>query len=151
MLEILRTNPKLEALYALIANKAFQFCLQYKRTAEFRRLCDILRQHLMNLAKWVACTYKGCRVRACVCPFVSVLVPPCAPLVCLGGWVGVWVHGAMEFVREFKQEVFVHTLRKRDVFTSWLSAPSPHLCSQPLPGEPRGNPRHAASALGDPI
>lgn len=51
VLEILRTNPKLEALYAMIANKAFQFCLQYKRTAEFRRLCDILRQHLMNLAK----------------------------------------------------------------------------------------------------
>ncbi|KAF5827767.1 eukaryotic initiation factor [Dunaliella salina] len=49
VLEILRTNPKLEALYAMIANKAFQFCLQYRRTAEFRRLCDILRQHLMNL------------------------------------------------------------------------------------------------------
>mgnify|MGYP006305078871 CR=1 FL=1 len=51
VLEILRINPKLEALYAMIANKAFQFCLQYRRTAEFRRLCDILRQHLMNLTK----------------------------------------------------------------------------------------------------
>lgn len=53
VLEILRTNPKLEPLYAMIANKAFQFCLHYKRTAEFRRLCDILRQHLGNLAMCV--------------------------------------------------------------------------------------------------
>ena len=51
VLEILRTNPKLEALYAMTACKAFQFCQQYKRTAEFRRLCDILRQHLQNLTK----------------------------------------------------------------------------------------------------
>jgi translation initiation factor 3 subunit A len=51
VLEILRTNPKLEPLYGMAAVKAFQFCLQYKRTAEFRRLCDILRQHLANMAK----------------------------------------------------------------------------------------------------
>jgi len=49
VLEILRTNPKLEPLYAMTANKAFAFCLQYKRHTEFRRLCDILRQHLTNL------------------------------------------------------------------------------------------------------
>ncbi|GLI66197.1 hypothetical protein VaNZ11_009962 [Volvox africanus] len=49
VLEILRTNPKLEPLYAMTATKAFHFCLQYKRTTEFKRLCDILRQHLMNL------------------------------------------------------------------------------------------------------
>lgn len=59
VLEILRTNPKLEPLYAMTANKAFQFCLQFKRTTEFRRLSDILRQHLTNLTKWVYGTRDG--------------------------------------------------------------------------------------------
>ncbi|MEW5303996.1 MAG: hypothetical protein WDW36_006639 [Sanguina aurantia] len=53
VLEILRTNPKLEGLYAMTARKAFSFCLQYKRTAEFKRLCDILRQHLTQLSNRV--------------------------------------------------------------------------------------------------
>lgn len=53
VLEILRTNPKLEQVYTMTAKQAFQFCLQFKRTAEFRRLCDILRQHLTNIAKCV--------------------------------------------------------------------------------------------------
>lgn len=51
VLDILRINPKLEALYAMTATKAFHFCLQYKRNMEFRRLCDILRQHLTNQLK----------------------------------------------------------------------------------------------------
>ncbi|GAQ81367.1 eukaryotic translation initiation factor eIF-3 subunit A [Klebsormidium nitens] len=51
-LEILRNNSKLESLYAMTAHKAFQFCLQYKRTTEFRRLCEILRNHLTNLNKY---------------------------------------------------------------------------------------------------
>lgn len=49
MLEILRNNAKLEALYAMVANRALQFCLSYQRSTEFRRLCDILRNHLKNL------------------------------------------------------------------------------------------------------
>ena len=53
MLDILRNNARLEALYAMTAARAFQFCLTYKRTTEFRRLCDILRNHLANLNKYV--------------------------------------------------------------------------------------------------
>lgn len=37
--------------YAMTACKAFGFCLTYKRNTEFRRLCDILRQHLANINK----------------------------------------------------------------------------------------------------
>ena len=51
VLDILRNNSRLEALYAMTATHAFQFCLSYKRTTEFRRLCDILRNHLANLNK----------------------------------------------------------------------------------------------------
>ncbi|EIE20453.1 hypothetical protein COCSUDRAFT_30620 [Coccomyxa subellipsoidea C-169] len=52
VLDILRNNSRLEALYAMTATRAFQFCLTYKRTTEFRRLCDILRNHLANLNKY---------------------------------------------------------------------------------------------------
>ncbi|KAJ4849475.1 Eukaryotic translation initiation factor 3 subunit A [Turnera subulata] len=52
VLEILRNNSKLEALYAMTAHRAFQFCRQYKRTTEFRRLCEIIRNHLANLNKY---------------------------------------------------------------------------------------------------
>ncbi|KAL8045531.1 hypothetical protein ABFX02_08G120300 [Erythranthe guttata] len=52
VLEILRNNSRLEALYAMTAHRAFQFCKQYKRTTEFRRLCEIIRNHLANLNKY---------------------------------------------------------------------------------------------------
>ncbi|CAO2832066.1 unnamed protein product, partial [Amaranthus hypochondriacus] len=52
VLEILRNNSKLESLYAMTAHRAFQFCKQYKRTTEFRRLCEIIRNHLSNLNKY---------------------------------------------------------------------------------------------------
>ncbi|CAL8465076.1 g4611 [Coccomyxa elongata] len=52
VLDILRNNSRLEALYAMTATRAFQFCLTYKRSTEFRRLCDILRNHLANLNKY---------------------------------------------------------------------------------------------------
>ncbi|KAM3253984.1 hypothetical protein ACQJBY_047855 [Aegilops geniculata] len=49
VLEVLRNNSRLEALYAMAAHKAFQFCKQYKRSTEFRRLCEMIRNHLANL------------------------------------------------------------------------------------------------------
>ena len=51
-LDILKNNSKLEALYNMTAHKAFHFCKQYKRTNEFRRVCDTIRNHLSNLSKY---------------------------------------------------------------------------------------------------
>ena len=36
----------------MTAHRAFRFCLQYKRTTEFRRLCDIIRNDLVILNKY---------------------------------------------------------------------------------------------------
>jgi translation initiation factor 3 subunit A len=51
VLEILRNHPKLEHLYAYAAQEAFGFCETYNRKNEFRRLCEILRNHLTGLNK----------------------------------------------------------------------------------------------------
>ncbi|CAH8352105.1 unnamed protein product [Eruca vesicaria subsp. sativa] len=52
VLEILRNNSKLQALYAFTAHKAFQFFKKYKRPTEFRRVCEIMRNNLENLNKY---------------------------------------------------------------------------------------------------
>ena len=52
VLDILRSNSKLERLYHATAQAALKFCDSYKRRTEFRRLCDMCRMHLGNLQKY---------------------------------------------------------------------------------------------------
>ncbi|KAL9623783.1 MAG: hypothetical protein Q9160_002014 [Pyrenula sp. 1 TL-2023] len=52
VLEILKNNARLEILYQTTALQAFQFCLKYTRKTEFRRLCELLRNHVQNAAKY---------------------------------------------------------------------------------------------------
>ena len=51
ILELLYKNAKLEKVYHLAATRAFKFCQDYQRTAEFKRLCNMLRDHLVNLQR----------------------------------------------------------------------------------------------------
>ena len=46
VLDLLRNNTKLDELYRDTCIKAFCFCTKYKRTVEFRRLCEIGRAHV---------------------------------------------------------------------------------------------------------
>jgi translation initiation factor 3 subunit A len=52
VLDILKSNSKLEKLYHITAIGALQFCSTYKRRTEFKRLCDLLRNHLQTLQKY---------------------------------------------------------------------------------------------------
>mmetsp|Transcript_20325 Transcript_20325/g.47632 ORF Transcript_20325/g.47632 Transcript_20325/m.47632 type:complete len:972 (-) Transcript_20325:112-3027(-) len=52
ILDILRSNSKLEHVYHATSVSAFAFCRTYQRRTEFRRLCDLLRMHLGNLQKY---------------------------------------------------------------------------------------------------
>ena len=59
VLDILKSNSKLEHVYHAAALGALRFCRTYKRRTEFRRLCDMLRMHLGNLQKYGIVTPTG--------------------------------------------------------------------------------------------
>jgi translation initiation factor 3 subunit A len=52
ILDILRSNSKLEHVYHTAAQGALKFCQTYHRKMEFRHLCDMLRMHLGNLRQF---------------------------------------------------------------------------------------------------
>lgn len=54
VLDILKNNARLETMYQSTAHRAFSFCSKHARKTEFRRLCELLRNHLQNAAKYQA-------------------------------------------------------------------------------------------------
>ncbi|KAF1991989.1 hypothetical protein K402DRAFT_345558 [Aulographum hederae CBS 113979] len=52
VLDIFKNNARLETMYQSTVHQAFQFCSKYARKTEFRRLCELLRNHLQNAAKF---------------------------------------------------------------------------------------------------
>ncbi|KAF2435595.1 translation initiation factor 3, subunit A [Tothia fuscella] len=52
VLDIFKNNARLEVMYQTTAHQAFAFCSRYARKTEFRRLCELLRNHLQNAAKF---------------------------------------------------------------------------------------------------
>lgn len=51
VLDVLKTNSRLEEVYHETAKNAFKFCCDNQRQQEFKRLCDALRKNYQELSK----------------------------------------------------------------------------------------------------
>lgn len=51
-LDLLKNNNKVEQLYQQVAKLAFAFCVKYQRKTEFRKLCETIRQHMVQSQKY---------------------------------------------------------------------------------------------------
>ena len=52
MLELLKNNNTVQKVYADVAKDALRFCLEYQRKREFRKLCEILKNHLLQAKRY---------------------------------------------------------------------------------------------------
>lgn len=55
-LELLKNNNKVEPLYKEVAKQGFAFCAKYQRKTEFRKLCELIRQHMFQWQKYPSVT-----------------------------------------------------------------------------------------------
>lgn len=51
MLDLVKNNKDHEKLYQDVAKRSMEFCSTYRRKAEFRKLCEILRGHLILIQR----------------------------------------------------------------------------------------------------
>jgi translation initiation factor 3 subunit A len=59
MLDVLKNNNKFEDLFLTVAQAVFQFCIDFDRKAEFKRLGDFLRSSLNTMIKSSASVASG--------------------------------------------------------------------------------------------
>eukprot|EP01054_Gregarina_sp_Poly1_P011345 Gregarina_sp_Poly_1__11344@NODE_954_length_5571_cov_187_031068_g668_i1_p1_GENE_NODE_954_length_5571_cov_187_031068_g668_i1NODE_954_length_5571_cov_187_031068_g668_i1_p1_ORF_typecomplete_len820_score153_68PCI/PF01399_27/0_0037PCI/PF01399_27/1_1e04HAUS5/PF14817_6/45HAUS5/PF14817_6/1_8e04RNA_pol_Rpb1_5/PF04998_17/1_1DUF3584/PF12128_8/3_1e02DUF3584/PF12128_8/0_051_NODE_954_length_5571_cov_187_031068_g668_i130615520 len=51
IMDIIKTTPKLQKLYHETAHRAFEFCRDHQRPNDFRRLCEMVRNHYVSIMK----------------------------------------------------------------------------------------------------
>eukprot|EP01053_Blabericola_migrator_P003126 Blabericola_migrator_1__3125@NODE_1910_length_3575_cov_109_348347_g1199_i1_p1_GENE_NODE_1910_length_3575_cov_109_348347_g1199_i1NODE_1910_length_3575_cov_109_348347_g1199_i1_p1_ORF_typecomplete_len829_score176_61PCI/PF01399_27/0_0045PCI/PF01399_27/7_2e03PCI/PF01399_27/1_2e04RNA_pol_L/PF01193_24/0_21RNA_pol_L/PF01193_24/3e03TERT_thumb/PF17984_1/0_31MscS_TM/PF12794_7/13_NODE_1910_length_3575_cov_109_348347_g1199_i19973483 len=51
IMDIIKTTPKLQKLYHETAHRAFEFCCDHQRPNDFRRLCEMVRNHYTSITK----------------------------------------------------------------------------------------------------
>jgi len=88
ILDILRSNSKLEFVYHAAAQGALRYCRTYKRRSEFRPLCDMLRAHFSALRQYGGISEAGDDIKSSK---VSVMLLRCLTVPHLSSansWLG---------------------------------------------------------------